>query len=190
MKAKLAVFGILSLFLYYFILPVYAQNINPGNGTIMLCANTNSNQVPGGLFAVLCDSNGRFIPSPTVAPSSAPTATGTTAVAGSGVSNLVAKSSSGNLLNAYATSSSAGWLFVINATSLPSNSTLTVGTASGNLQGCFELAKANTDYQGTINYNSGPWEAFTVGIVIALSSTACPTLTVETTSVFIHAQVQ
>jgi hypothetical protein len=117
-------------------------------------------------------------------------ATGTIAAAGVGVSNLVAKASPGNLLNAYAVSSAAAWVFVINATSLPANATLTVGTASGNLQDCFELLKANTDYQGTITYNPGPWENFNTGITIGVSSTACPVLTAATTSVHLHASVQ
>lgn len=105
---------------------------------------------------------------------------------GSG-SSLVVKAGAGNLQNAYVTSSAAGWVFIINATSLPGNGTLTLGTASGNLQGCFELQKGVTDWQASINYNPGPWEAFNTGIVVAISSTDCPALTAASTGKFLHA---
>lgn len=116
------------------------------------------------------------------------TVTGLTPViAGTSATNVVAKASAGNLLNAYVTSSAAGWIFLINAASLPGNATLTVGTASGNLQGCFELQKGVTDWQGSINYNPGPWEQFSTGIVVAISSTDCPVLTAASTGKYIHA---
>lgn len=119
------------------------------------------------------------------------TTTGMTpAVAGTTSSNVVGKASAGNLYNAYVTSSAAGWVFLINATSLPANATLTIGTASGNLQGCFELQKGVTDYQASINYNPGPTEHFSTGVVVAISSTDCPVLTAATTGKFLHAQVQ
>jgi hypothetical protein len=124
-----------------------------------------------------------------VAPSSASAAAGTPKVAGASVDNLVACAAACNLQNSYITSSVAAWVFLINATSAPVNGTLTVGTASGNLQGCFELNKANTDWQGTINYNPGPWEQFSVGLTVTLSSTACPSLTKTANSVYLHAQV-
>ncbi|MBZ5616227.1 MAG: hypothetical protein LAO23_19640 [Acidobacteriia bacterium] len=110
----------------------------------------------------------------------------TTTVVGSG-SNLVVKTGAGNLQNAYVTSSAAGWVFIINAASLPGNGALTRGVAAGNLQGCFELQKGVTDWQASINYNPGPWEAFNTGIVVGISSTDCPTLTASATGTFLHA---
>jgi hypothetical protein len=123
-----------------------------------------------------------------IAQDSTSTSAGTTAVAGTSASSVVAKASAGNLQNAYVNSSAAGWVFIINATSLPSNATLTIGTASGNLQGCFELQKGVTDWGASINYNPGPWEHFSAGIVVAISSTDCPVLTAATTGKFIHSQ--
>jgi hypothetical protein len=124
----------------------------------------------------------------TIANDSSTGTAGTTAVAGTTASSVVAKSGAGNLQNAYVTSSAAGWVFIINATSLPSNATLTIGTASGNLQGCFELQKGVTDWGASINYNPGPWEHFSAGIVVAISSTDCPVLTAAATGKFIHSQ--
>jgi hypothetical protein len=123
-----------------------------------------------------------------IANSSVAGTAGTTAVAGTSSSSVVAKASAGNLQNAYVTSSSAGWVFIINATSLPSNATLTIGTASGNLQGCFELQKGVSDWGASINYNPGPWEHFSTGIVVAISSTDCPVLTAAATGKFLHSQ--
>jgi hypothetical protein len=123
-----------------------------------------------------------------IAQDSTSTSAGTTAVAGTTASSVVAKASAGNLQNAYVTSSAAGWVFIINATSLPSNATLTIGTASGNLQGCFELQKGVTDWGASINYNPGPWEHFSTGIVVAISSTDCPVLTAAATGKFLHSQ--
>jgi hypothetical protein len=124
----------------------------------------------------------------TIANDSGTGTAGTTAVAGTTSSSVIAKASAGNLQNAYVTSSAAGWVFIINATSLPSNATLTIGTASGNLQGCFELQKGVTDWGASINYNPGPWEHFSTGIVVAISSTDCPVLTAAATGKFIHSQ--
>jgi hypothetical protein len=124
-----------------------------------------------------------------VASDSSTTSAGTTAVAGTTATSVVGKASAGNLQSAYVTSSAAGWVFLINATSLPGNATLTIGTASGNLQGCFELQKGVTDWGASITYNPGPWEHFSTGIVVAVSSTDCPVLTAASTGKFIHAQV-
>jgi hypothetical protein len=124
----------------------------------------------------------------TIFPDSSAGTSGTTAVAGTTASSVVAKASAGNLQNAYVTSSAAGWVFIINAASLPANATLTIGTASGNLQGCFELQKGVTDWGASINYNPGPWEHFSTGIVVAISSTDCPVLTAASTGKFLHSQ--
>lgn len=118
---------------------------------------------------------------------------GTTAitgtVSGTPASGLIGKASAGNLQSVYVTSSAAGWVFLVNSATVPGSSTLTVGTGSGNLQGCFELQKGVTDYQASINYNPGPWEHFSTGIAVALSTTACPVLTTSATGRLIHAQV-
>jgi len=171
-------------------------DVTEGNTTDAACAgdNTSGCTIESRLIRIAqnlttVDTDVKATGSVQVVPSSSSTTAGTTAVAGASVSNLVGKASAGNLENAYVVSNAAGWVFLINATSLPANATLTVGTASGNLQGCFELVKANTDWQATISYNPGPWEQFSTGITIGISSTACPTLTAATTSVYLHAQV-
>ena len=107
-------------------------------------------------------------------------------IAGSAAASVVLKSSSGTLFSVYATSSAAGWLMIFNATSLPSNGSTTAGTATGNMQHCVPLAANGTT---SITYNGGPPEPFSAGIVAAISSTGCATLTAESTG-FIHGIVQ
>jgi hypothetical protein len=176
------------------------NNINNIAGTITLPtgAATAANQTTANTsLASIATNTGAAIPTQAstvsiggvgIIQDSTSTSAGTTVVAGTTATNVVAKASAGNLQNAYVTSSAAGWVFIINATSLPSNATLTVGTASGNLQGCFELQKGVTDWGASINYNPGPWEHFSAGIVVAISSTDCPVLTAAGTGKFIHSQ--
>lgn len=104
---------------------------------------------------------------------------------GSGVSNVIAKASAGNLYSAYITAGSTPvWLFAINATSIPANATLTAGNASGNFQACIPIP-ANTAQ--SLMTSSGPSMQFSTGIVIAASSTACPVLTASTSPIFVSA---
>ena len=107
-------------------------------------------------------------------------------VAGSAVSSSVLKASGGNLYGAYATCTSACWLMIFNATSLPANGATTAGIASGNLQDCIPVAAGGFV---SINYNPGPPEVFSTGITAAISSTACGTLTASTVG-FIHGSIQ
>lgn len=96
-------------------------------------------------------------------------------VVGPAAASEVAKASPGNFYGFTLTPTSAVYVFLINATSLPANATLTPGIASGNLQECLGLAPANLT--STFDFGSGPPEPFSTGITIALSSTACPVLT-------------
>lgn len=98
---------------------------------------------------------------------------------GIGASAVVVKASPGNLYGAYGTNPTAGllYLFVVNSTAAPTNGTLGVGTASGQIQDCLPVQPTTTS---SVNYQSGPGEIFTVGISLAWSSTACPTLTLAT----------
>lgn len=107
-------------------------------------------------------------------------------VAGSAASSVVAKAGAGNLYSAYATCTAACWLMAFNATSLPANGATTAGVASGNLQDCVPIASGGL---GSISVGGGPPEVFTVGITLAISSTACATLTAATTG-FIHASAK
>jgi hypothetical protein len=122
----------------------------------------------------------------TISPTSSSSAAITPCIGGSG--SVACKASAGNLYGAYATStsSSALWLFIFNATAVPSNGSTTSGTASGDLQDCLPLT-ANSFV--SIGYGPGPMEGFSAGISIVLSSTACGTLTASTAG-YIHGSVQ
>ncbi len=106
-------------------------------------------------------------------------------VAGSSVSSLVLKASAGNLYRVYATCTSACWLMVFNATSLPGNGATTAGIASGNLQECVPIPANGV---GTIDKGAIP-EVFANGITAAISSTSCGTLTASTVG-FINGDVK
>src|SRR5882724_5569379 len=107
------------------------------------------------------------------------------AVCGSAVSNCVLKAAAGTLLDVYAECTSACWLMVFNATALPSNGATTAGTASGNLVECVDIA-ANTSR--SLSFVSAPGETYSVGITVAISSTACSSLTASTVG-FVHGRV-
>lgn len=96
-------------------------------------------------------------------------------VAGPSASSAVLKASPGNFYGLTVTPTSAVYVFVINAASLPANATLTPGIANGNLQECLGVVPANLT--STFTFDSGPTEVFSAGITVALSSTACPVLT-------------
>jgi len=95
---------------------------------------------------------------------------------GSAVSSCVLKASAGNLYGVYAECTSACWLMVFNATSLPANGATTAGNASGNLVECIDVAAGSSR---SLTYPVFP-RALTVGITVAISSTACATLTAST----------
>lgn len=109
-------------------------------------------------------------------PTSASGQTTTNVTCGSAVSSCVLKASAGNLYGVYANCTSACWLMVFNATSLPANGATTAGSASGNLVECVPVAAGDVR---PLVYSLFP-RAFSVGITVAISSTACATLTAST----------
>jgi hypothetical protein len=109
------------------------------------------------------------------------------AVAGSAASGLVLKASPGQLISLYATCTAACFLMVFNATAVPADGATTAGNLSGNLQECIPITTANG--VGSLNYAPGPYEAFSVGVAVSISSTGCATKTAATTG-FIHGLVQ
>jgi hypothetical protein len=121
-----------------------------------------------------------------LSPSGNATAGITPVVGGSAVSSLVLKASAGSLYSAYAECTAACWLMVFNATAAPSNGSTTAGVASGNMVECVPIASGGT---GSIDYNPGPPEVFSVGITVAISSTTCATLTLATTG-FVHGMIK
>ena len=106
-----------------------------------------------------------------------PSETLTHNVCGSAVSSCVLKASPGNFYGVYAECTSACWVMVFNAIAAPSNGSTTAGIASGNLVECFEIGAAASK---SLSYPVYP-VAFSVGITVAISSTACGTLTLATT---------
>jgi hypothetical protein len=102
----------------------------------------------------------------------------TPVIAGSAANGVVVKPSAGNLYSAYATCTAACWLMAFNSTTIPADGATTAGTASGNLQDCVPIAAGGS---GTIGSAGGPPETFTVGISLAISSTACATKTAAAT---------
>ena len=97
-------------------------------------------------------------------------------VCGSAVSSCVLKAGGGNFYGVYANCTSACWVMVFNATSLPSNGATTAGTASGNLGDCFEVGAGSSK---SLFYVPFP-KPYSAGITVAISSTACGTLTAST----------
>ena len=94
--------------------------------------------------------------------------------------SLVIKASSGNLYSVTATSPlSAGFLMLLNATSLPADGTV-VPT---------DCVPVSAGGSATISFIPGPPQYFTTGILAVMSSTGCFTKT-NLTSAFIKALVQ
>lgn len=98
-------------------------------------------------------------------------------VVSQGVSTLLGKAAPGNLYTAYVTATADTWLMVFNSTTAPTNGTVTAGTASGDYQDCIKVPSGTSASVGGLPIP----ESFSVGIYYALSSTACPTLTLATT---------
>ena len=105
-------------------------------------------------------------------------------VAGSAATSVVAKASAGVLVDAYAICTATCYLLIYNATADPGNGATTAGTAPGNLQDCI-----GPSTQPVINYLGNAYEAFSTGITLVVSSTACGTETQSGVG-FIHARVQ
>jgi hypothetical protein len=100
----------------------------------------------------------------------------TKVVCGTGVSSCVLKATSGNFFGVYAECSAACWVMVFNRTTAPSNGGTTAGIASGNMAECFDVAAGGSK---SLTYPTYP-VAFSVGVTVAISSTACDTLTLST----------
>lgn len=124
-------------------------------------------------------------PTTTVDVPSAAATSAITPVASNAASTLLGKASAGNLYTAYLTASADSWLYVFNSTTAPVNGAVTAGAASGNYQDCIKVATGTTASIGVISIP----ERFSSGIYLAISSTACGTLTLATTG-FLHALVQ
>jgi hypothetical protein len=106
-------------------------------------------------------------------------------VCGSAVNGCVLLASPGRFFGAYAECTSACWLMVFNSTTIPTNGATTAGKASGNMVDCIDIAANGSR---SVNYIYNPI-VLNVGITIAISSTACATLTLSAVA-FIHGTVQ
>ena len=106
-------------------------------------------------------------------------------VCGSAVSGCVLLASPGQFFGVYAECTSACWLMVFNSTTVPSNGATTAGKAAGNMVECIDIAAAG---HGLIQYQYFPL-VMNTGISVAISSTACATLTLSAVG-FIHGLVQ
>lgn len=124
---------------------------------------------------------GNTVPAPTSSSSLALTKV----TCGSAASSCVLKNAAGNLYGVYAECTSACWLMVFNATSLPANGATTAGTGSGNLVDCIDITANGSK---SLTYPTFPVN-LSAGITAAISSTACATLTASTVG-FISGTVQ
>lgn len=75
------------------------------------------------------------------------------------------------------TSTADTWLEVFNTTTTPTNGATTAGVASGNMEECVKVPSGTSVSVGGLPIPT----RYTVGTYIALSSTACATLTLATT---------
>lgn len=167
------------------------------------CGTAPATYVPGQVYAQTMDTTGRICGAAvtsgggavtpgtyigdTVITSSALATDGIApVVSGSASSGVVVKASAGNLYGVYATCTANCWLMVFNSTTVPGDGATVAGVASGNLQDCVPI-QAGTG--SSINYQPGPAEVFTVGISIAISSTACSSKTASTTG-YVHASAR
>lgn len=82
-----------------------------------------------------------------------------------------------NLYVVYLTATADSWLMVFNTTTTPANGATTAGTASGNLEDCVKVASGTTTSIGGLPIP----KRYSAGVYIAISSTACSTLTLATT---------
>jgi len=107
------------------------------------------------------------------------------AVCGSAANGCVLQASPGLFYGAYAECTSACWLMVFNSTTVPGNGATTAGKASGNLVECIDIAANGSKI---LQYNFAPI-VMTTGISVAISSTACATLTLSAVG-FVHGWFQ
>lgn len=128
------------------------------------------------------DTTGTYVvTTPTTAASNA-----ITPVVGSLVNGLVGKASAGNAYSfEVVTGAAAAYLYAFNSATVPADGAVTAGTASGNYQFCQPVAATTGARFG---YDIP--ERYSVGISLAVSSTACGTLTKIATAVFLKARLQ
>ena len=107
-------------------------------------------------------------------------------VAGPASSGVVLSPIPAELVSAYAVCTAACWLMIFNSATIPANGATTPGNAAGNLVSCIPIGAG---LLASVNYAPGPTERFTSGISVAISSTACTTLTLSATA-FIHGLVR
>ena len=92
-------------------------------------------------------------------------------------SSCVVKASPGSLLDAYVTTLDAGYLFVFNAVTAPTDGSVTAGLAAGDYQECLYVPDAGTYGLSVVGT---PPVYFNTGITLEFSSTGCDTLTAAT----------
>jgi hypothetical protein len=118
-----------------------------------------------------------------IAPTAGAAAGITAVLSAAAEANHILKGSPGNLYNAYATSTVAGYLLIFDATTAPADGAVTP-------KDCIPGALTQSGiYAASINYNPGPVEIFTTGITASWSSTGCFTKTASATA-FIHGSVK
>lgn len=77
----------------------------------------------------------------------------------------------------YLTATADSWLMIFNTTTTPTNGSTTAGVASGNMEDCVKVPSGTTVSIGGLPIP----KRYSVGAFMAISSTACATLTLATT---------
>lgn len=77
----------------------------------------------------------------------------------------------------YLTATADSWLMIFNTTTTPANGATTAGVASGNMEDCVKVPSGTTVSIGGLPIP----KRYSVGAYMAISSTACATLTLATT---------
>ena len=119
----------------------------------------------------------------------APSAAGSVAltpVVGSLVNGIVGSAVPANLYSVEITTGAlTSYLYVFNSATVPADGAVTAGTGNGAYQFCRAIAATTS---GAFNYDIP--ERYSVGVSLAVSSTACGTLTKVATAVFLKARVK
>lgn len=96
---------------------------------------------------------------------------------GSAVSGCVLSAKPTNFYGVYAECTAACWLMVFNSVAVPSNGATTAGIAANNMTECVDIPSGPG--VRSITYPTYP-VAYDTGVSVAISSTACATLTLST----------
>jgi hypothetical protein len=102
-----------------------------------------------------------------------------------GVSSATLKASAGTFFGAQVNSTASVWVFLFNATALPSNGAVTWGSASGNVVAAWQIQPG-----GTYSISENPALLLSAGITLGCSSTGPATFTASTACTFGSGQVQ